>query len=752
MKNLYICLLIGLGCLACACSDDDEDTTPSMADVDRLESLIDKSNSDIVEFKDKYGTYVLYEFDHILDFAYQFEEATAWRSAEITRLDKADVQNAIDFLQENFFSCYTDDIIKKYFPRKLLLCGKIYGSTLGVSETRGKDYHAAVANMNSMTIAGLDKATLDALESDEAKKKEYLQQLHFIYLAGYLVNARTFYYLDDTFFDYSASLYNSLMDPNRKPASQLSDEFFYQKGFFRVPDSDTYFGTADEDLIQFTKNLILMDKDMCETLKQYEIMKSKMHLAVRGLQELGVKVEGMNENIERLMDESFPPAVSFEGETTTANINLRDYPTYTLPVNIYAEAGLQSVVVKDAEGKEWFKQTEFTDLNKVTGVTLDLTSLTEAKSLTLTVEATDCFDRVTTSAQTYLLNISVSQMSVTADSDMQSLSPVVRFNFAIERGVKKLAKAVIYLNDVMSQEVDFADETDADNIKESVIVAGLVTGDNVIKLEVYEEGMDAASYTTASKVTLSDYKITTKTRTLVDMLDLKYSFNVKYLSEPASDEYGQSVMVFSSFEGIEDKDNLIDPDFGIYDYLETPKRHTWNLVYEENRVVKVVDRMCETVISDGFPDYIYQEHTYEFTYNADDELVKVMYDEVDYVTDIVYEGGLMVSYTVQGTVIKPQYATAPAGSKWEGSVVRVDCLNAPGQTFVFTGNEEGNPFYVQGLPDVVSGEILGFPIQLCSTPYLFNEIGAQRDIWTVADEVVGTFMKDGKECQYRFTY
>ncbi len=752
MKNLYIFLFLALSCVFGACSDD-EDTTPSMADEDRLENLIDKSNSDIMDFKDKYGTYILYDFDHILDFAYQFEEATSWRNAEITRLEKEDATGAVRFLKENFFSCYTDDIIKNYFPRKLLICSKIYGTTLGVSEAKGKVYHDAVANLNSMTIAGLDKASLDGLT--EEAKDAYLKQLHFIYLAGYLVNARTFYYLDDAFFEYSGTLYSSLMDPNRKPARDMPDEFFYQKGFFRVPNSDTYFGTADEDLIQFTKNLILMDKDMFKTLVQYEVMKRKMQIAARGLESLGVKLEEVNEYAARFLEEdvsSTPPVVEFTGESTIANIKLKDNPTYTLPVSVKSDVGLKSVTVKDSEGKVWFEQTEFGNPNGLAGIVLDLTSLVETTALNFTVTATDIDDNVT-SSQTYTLNVSVSQMNVTFDQEIKSYSDIVSFNIAIESGVKKLAKIQVGMNGMVKYEIDLAEEASADKVEKALVVSGLKTGDNLIDVAVYEEGMTSPSYKAQAKAQVLSLKSTSKTRTLVNLADLKYSFNVKHLAKPAVNEYGQSAMIFASFEGIEDKDNLIDPDFGIYDYLETPKRHTWYLVYEGDKVVKIVDRMRETVISGGFPDFVYEDHTYEFVYNEKEELVKTTFDGADLVTDVVYENGLMTSYKFRGVEVRPQYATAPQGTEWQGSVVRVDCANSSDKAFVFSGSELANPFYVQGLPDVIPGEMLGFPTQLSNTPYLFNEIGAQKGIWVDnSSEVVGTFTKDGKECRYRFKY
>lgn len=291
MKNVYIWLFINLCWITCACSDN-EDTTPSMADTDRLENLIDKSNTDIMSFKEKYGTYILYEFDDLLDFAYQFEEADAWRSATITKLDKADVPVAVSFLKNNFLNCYTENLITNYFPRKLLICSQIYGQTLGVSEVSKATYHQAVANINSMTIAGLDTNTLNSL--NKTQKADYLRQLHFIYLAGYLVNVRNYYFPNKTFFDYCTTLYNSLTNPERVQAKKFPDEFFYEKGFFRLADKETYYGTAEEDLINFTKNLILMDQTLHDTLLHYELMTKKMQLVAKGLKDLGVQVELIN--------------------------------------------------------------------------------------------------------------------------------------------------------------------------------------------------------------------------------------------------------------------------------------------------------------------------------------------------------------------------------------------------------------------------------------------------------------------------
>lgn len=299
IKYLYIYLALCFCGITVASCNEDEDTTPSMADTDRLETLIDTSNPDIMEIKEKYGTYMLYEFDQILDFAYQFEEASAWRTAEITKLDKADVPNAVSFLKENFLNCYNDEMLTTYLPRKLLLCGRIKGSTLGVSPGNSDNggTHDAVANMNSMSIGELSKSILDNMS--EERKESYIRQIHFIFLGGYIINARTHYFVENGFYDYGASLYSTLMDANRTQAkdliAQYGEEYFYKNGFF-PPENDeaTYYGDREEDLIAFTKQLILMDETMYNTVMQYEMLRAKMQYVARGLQNMGVNVARIN--------------------------------------------------------------------------------------------------------------------------------------------------------------------------------------------------------------------------------------------------------------------------------------------------------------------------------------------------------------------------------------------------------------------------------------------------------------------------
>lgn len=294
---------------------ESEDNTPSLADRDRMEELIDNSNADIVEFKQKYGTYILYEFDDLLDFAYQFEEASAWREATVTHLDKADVQAALEFLQggenktENaFLNCYNDQMISNYFPRKLLICKSIASSdALGYSTPVG-GLHTAVANLNSMTIAGLDAASLSSLNT-EAKRTQYFRQLNYILLANYIVNARGELFVDNTFFEHSKTYYNTLIDESRKQAREFQktgDETidaanfyakFYDRGLFYPleGDEETYYDSATEDLVSYLHELIFMDEALATELERFSMMNDKMQLVARSLQEMGVDVEMINE-------------------------------------------------------------------------------------------------------------------------------------------------------------------------------------------------------------------------------------------------------------------------------------------------------------------------------------------------------------------------------------------------------------------------------------------------------------------------
>lgn len=271
--------------------NDDEDLAPSYADQDRMEQLIDKSNADIMAFKEKYGTYILYEFDQMKDFAYQFDQAQTWREATITKLDAEDVQGAVDFLKEGFWACYSDSLIMYNSPRKFLMVSKLQAGILGVSGVDGQTiYHDAAVNMNSYTAANLDKESREAM--DETRKTEYFRQLHYVYIAGYLLEVKRNVFVSDLFFDPSDNLYSTKIDKN--VAAELDEDFYMSRGFFPLDAEENYYPSRMEDLRVFVQNLIVMDQTMRDKVMERSLMRIKMGNVVQGLKAIGVDIESIN--------------------------------------------------------------------------------------------------------------------------------------------------------------------------------------------------------------------------------------------------------------------------------------------------------------------------------------------------------------------------------------------------------------------------------------------------------------------------
>lgn len=307
--TLSLCTLVA-AILMVACSDK-EDNSPSFADKDRLEALIDTDIAKIKEFRDKYGTYILYNFDKTLDFAYQFEQASTWNSATLTMMGKEEARTAVDALCDNVFNCYSDDYKKKFFPRKLLLVNDIQSSNeLGLSlPVEGR--HIAVANINSVTF---NAASVSPLTVGE---------YHRALLTDYLVKARGEYPVEDAYFAYSQKEYSALMDGSRKNVRQLlaeNPEFFYDHGFF-IPEDDesTYFPSAEDDVIAYIQNMINMDKEFADMLLERPVMADKMHLITTGLVALGVDVKTINPWAEQFLTmEYIQPAVVYGEDVVTA--------------------------------------------------------------------------------------------------------------------------------------------------------------------------------------------------------------------------------------------------------------------------------------------------------------------------------------------------------------------------------------------------------------------------------------------------
>lgn len=309
---------MGLSSVSCSSS---EDTTPSYADTDRMETLIDRSIPTIADFCDKYGTYLLYDFDQRLDFAYQFEHSAEWDKAEINKLTKSEAADAADFLIAKVFNCYTDDFKKKYLPRKILLTSSVktgLSTVLGRSYADARGFHSAMANINSVTLArlGANGVTLDPAEHDE-----YTRKVHSALLSAYLVQARATYPVGDNYFKVSKSYYTSLMKPDRTQAKRLGLQFFHERGFFFPEDDEsTYFVSGQQDMEQFIDSIVGMTQDMHDELLDITPMAQKVCILANSLKDMGVDITAINPLVNDFMDASlFGIAPAITAQEVIAN-------------------------------------------------------------------------------------------------------------------------------------------------------------------------------------------------------------------------------------------------------------------------------------------------------------------------------------------------------------------------------------------------------------------------------------------------
>ncbi|MCQ2220226.1 MAG: hypothetical protein MJZ12_02465 [Prevotella sp.] len=440
-RILYIFAMLSL---LISCSEK-EDTTPSNADKDRLETLIDASIEKIVNFRDSYGTYILYNFDKNLDFAYQFEQASSWTGATLKMIGHDDAEVAVDMLYDKLFGCYSDEFKKKCFPRKLLLVDDIAtGSELGLSQPES-GHHTAVANINSVTFAKMGKENVFNAIANASVMSANLAEMHRALLADYLVKARGEYPVGEEYFTFSKNTYSSLMDSSRKTASQLVKEnpmFFYERGYF-IPEDDeaTYYPSAEEDLLAYICNMISMDKETADLLYDMPMMANKMHVLTVCLKEMGVDVMKINGNTEQfLLMEYIQPAVIYTNDVVTDN------PKATLQVTIMRGSHDLDHLVVSVNGKEYtiVDLTPYTKLRNTFEVELDgLEPGANAIDLALYEKG---FDKV---AQIYSTGVSYATLDqvqgftikCSADTKPDEMSRKIKFEYGSDQSMHPDGKA-----------------------------------------------------------------------------------------------------------------------------------------------------------------------------------------------------------------------------------------------------------------------------------------------------------------------
>lgn len=163
MNTIKFCITIGsLLFLLAGCTKEEETLTSS--GIDEPGFFIPQGNRDfdrrIVDYYNRYGTYLLYKFSS----KDAYWSVTRWDSSyRLVEADPEFIGNQLDLIDSTFFRYYDDSTLRKYLPRKFLLCSSIRFNNSGpqldgylsITQTTGWVYETFVANWGSSRILNI---------------------------------------------------------------------------------------------------------------------------------------------------------------------------------------------------------------------------------------------------------------------------------------------------------------------------------------------------------------------------------------------------------------------------------------------------------------------------------------------------------------------------------------------------------------------------------------------------------------------
>lgn len=163
MKKINLYLLV-LGTLFLSSCNDEDDLVISEKNEKRFDLPQGDHDFDdqIVEWYDKYGTAVLYKFSNP-DLNYQF---TSNASYDVKAgAEEEGIQAAVQFLKEDFFDLYTDEVKKNLFPSKILMAGMLYtqGNYVPLWDTIN---YGNTSFYKGLFVRGIDHITLPHVDKE----------------------------------------------------------------------------------------------------------------------------------------------------------------------------------------------------------------------------------------------------------------------------------------------------------------------------------------------------------------------------------------------------------------------------------------------------------------------------------------------------------------------------------------------------------------------------------------------------------
>lgn len=133
-KITYCAAIIILLCIMSACSYSEDELTPSG---DALTYKLPQGNNDydqtIVDYYNKYGTYILYKYSD----KEAYWTPSGWQNGiigvmtsgkggfSVLSTDPTNIKQQLSLIKELWFDSYSDAFLKAYLPAKILLCSEV---------------------------------------------------------------------------------------------------------------------------------------------------------------------------------------------------------------------------------------------------------------------------------------------------------------------------------------------------------------------------------------------------------------------------------------------------------------------------------------------------------------------------------------------------------------------------------------------------------------------------------------------------
>lgn len=420
---------------------------------------------------------------------------------------------------------------------------------------------------------------------------------------------------------------------------------------------------------------------------------------------------------------------------------------YKISVPITSEEGLAKVsLVDNASGSALNEVTSFSNPNDYTyNYDFDLIPYTENTVIMLTLKIEDKEGQVVSKKITLTVK-KFSELDVRFATEGTIVSQFEDCNLkvTVERGMLALKEVKVYVGETLAESFDLSLDAEQSKYVLNVLVKGLEMGENTVNVIVIDE----KNQEFAKDIKVERIKSKTWSDLYVAMYDPKPAWQGMMATEISFND-----------EKPGDIENL-DVLSRIAIYPAMSNGTTADFVYDGDKIVKMT--LATVNSGEGSFDVLSVDAVYEYKYNADGELVKVIYTDADdatrdYITDVVYESGNIKSYKIDGKEYTPTYLEK------NGTLVRVDLLDEDlsGKTYGFAEGKDmqPNPLYVAGLPAVVPGAIAGIDLNKFYNRYLFdtlndgNTVLVEYDVQPISENVQNvTWNQDGDDMEMKFVF